>query len=170
MDWMSMLNGTPLWVYILFGYIMWIGLNALRAHVITLQRLWIMPFLFTLLSLDTLVGCMNSHAWAFLVWLSCLSIGFFLSWKFFSRWAVMVEADGWKLRVPGSVAPLILLLLIFSTKYYFGFVKATDPQRVMDPEFQLMLLIISAGSTGLLLGRCALYAYRMYQGQGSLRL
>jgi hypothetical protein len=57
------------------------------------------------------------------------------------------------LHLPGSPGNLVLIVLIFATKYYFGVRIGMDPALVAQPGFVALDLGISGILTGIFLGR-----------------
>jgi hypothetical protein len=59
--------------------------------------------------------------------------------------------------MPASPTNLVLVILIFVTKYYFGVQVGMDPSLVDDPQFVALDLGISGILTGMFIGRFCAY-------------
>jgi hypothetical protein len=58
-------------------------------------------------------------------------------------------------RTAGGPLTLLLIVLIFTTKYEFGFLHATQPALFAEPRFWLTEIAISGMLAGMFIGRFA---------------
>ena len=58
----------------------------------------------------------------------------------------------------------MIILIIFFTKYYFGYQIAVDPQLLTNTPFELSMLLVSGITVGLFIGRLIYYSYRLICG------
>lgn len=153
------INGTPWWVWVLFIYILMLGIKAKRARVVPLYKILVLPILFVLLSLHTLLEVpltrVNFSGYFFPALLG-LCLGFWQIW----RLHIKVDKKRKLLHIPGSWVTLILVLIVFSSKYYFEYTETINPLVVEQIGFVLSMLIISGLCTGIFLGRLVCYTYR----------
>lgn len=155
----QILNGTPWWVWVIFIYVMIVGIKALSPRVVSLYRLTLMPLIFVALSVHTLwvlpLNFMRIALFVIFV-IAGIGIGF---WQI-SRLFIEIDRNKKLLAVPGSPMTLILVLIVFASKYYFGYTEATNPGIIDQLAFILPLLIISGLCTGTFIGRGICYICR----------
>jgi hypothetical protein len=66
------------------------------------------------------------------------------------------------IRTAGGSLTLVLIILIFSTKYVYGYLHAVEPMRFAEPQFWLSEVIVSGVLSGMFIGRFA-GLWRQYQ-------
>lgn len=157
------LKGTPWWVYILFFYLVYIGIKAMKTQVVSLKTVFILPVLFLVWGLYNLIERKELIA---ILEISTLTITFIIGIVIGSLLMATkeIQADKKKhlLTFPGGPLTLILILLIFATKYYFSYMYALDPTAFKDRDFVLTDLSSSGIITGVFVGRalCLLRKYK----------
>jgi small-conductance mechanosensitive channel len=68
--------------------------------------------------------------------------------------------DKKRLVIPGTWSIMIIILIIFISKYYFGYQAATNPLIIHSNAF----IIISGVTTGLFIGKTIYYYWKCYRG------
>ncbi len=159
--WEMILN-TPWWVYLLLIYVVKRGLKARQTQVGSLARMFIFPILMFLLSIDTLyrtdaltgvnIGC----------WVLTLLLGAVIGWYLVAQQALKVDRQKHLIFCPGTWSVLILVLVIFVSKYAFATIQATNIILAKNPIFILSNLSVSGVFTGIFLGRLACYLHRYF--------
>jgi hypothetical protein len=160
---------TPWWVYGVFAYVLYVGIKAMKLRSVRVFQLFIVPVIFTILSIHTLVGRIADHFLYILPWALAATIGLGIGWMEMRRLNIVVDRENRLLKIPGSVFTLILLLLFFGSQYYYGFMSATAPERVKDIHFVLFILMISGVGTGVMWVRGFGYFFK-YVKSPSLRV
>lgn len=155
----QVLGGTPWWVWFIFIYVLIIGVKALRPRIVSIYRLTLMPLLFVFLSIHTL----------FIVPLDFIRVTYFLLtsligvgigfWQI-SRLYLQIDKKQKYIAVPGSITTLLLVLVIFASKYYFGYTIDTNPLMMQNNAFVWSMLAISGICTGMFIGRAICYFCR----------
>jgi len=69
------LQGTPWWVYVLFFYLLSLGIKALKPRVISLKKPFLLPGVFLVWSLWNLNNNFGLDFTKWMLWLAALSIG-----------------------------------------------------------------------------------------------
>lgn len=77
---------------------------------------------------------------------------------------IEVDRQRLRLRIRGTWSTLIIILIIFFTKYYFGYQSAVDPRLLTNTAFELSMLLVSGITAGLFIGRLIYYSYRLFCG------
>ena len=154
---------TPWWVYLLFAYLLFIGIQAFKDDIKPIYVSLIMPTVFTGLSIESIIKLQHlDPLYSAGIYAGCLlliggTIGFLLA----RRFGVKVDNKNKLIELPGNAFTLVSILLIFSTKYYFSYRLAVASNDVsLDYHF----IAVSGVITGLFVGRTAFYWLRMLKG------
>ena len=145
------LKGTPWWAYILFGYLISIGIRAMKPHTLSINKMFILPLIFLGWSIVSLIIDFRSW-WDLLAWAIAVVIGYFFGGKLVPS-AKKLKVDKKKLIVymPGGPRVLIFVVSVFIVKYFFAFFQAIHP--VVSVGMHIAGIIASGGITGLFIGR-----------------
>ena len=144
------LKGTPWWVYLLFVYLLYAGIQGLKSRIASLKKILILPFVLFVWSLYGLIAKFHGIVEIF-IWAAFTCIGYGIGMTLFKR--LRIKADKKKLwvRISGSRAVLILLMTMFFLKYFFGYYYATHP--ALSVKMHIADLIISGTISGIFIGR-----------------
>jgi Family of unknown function (DUF6622) len=143
------LKGTPWWVYVLFIYLIYIGVQAMKPQKISINKLFILPLLFLAWSIYGIIAHFASWMDPF-AWLIAGIGGFFCGENLAPK---KLRADRKKLiaQIPGSSITLILVVAIFILKYFFGYYRATHDMT--SSGVHIASLIVSGVVAGIFIGR-----------------
>lgn len=144
---------TPIWVWGLLVYILYVGIKALRDRDVLLYKLYIIPVLFLVLRWDAF------SLSEFITYLVALVAGVSLGYSLTHQRPGEVLVDSKIVCLKGSYTTLLMLLVFFVIKYTFGFWKAT--QSVMFEQYAYIGAFISVLFPGFFLGR-AIYYTQLY--------
>lgn len=156
------LKGTPAWVFIIFGYVLFVGIQALKTRTVPIIRLFILPTILFLWGIYTAINKF-SNPLTIVAWILALLLGGTLSWLYYRKLPIKVNRQQKTVTLPGSTVTLILVLLIFGTKYLFGYIYATNPLAHTNLVIQISSLVTSGIITGIFVGRAGAY-YQKYIG------
>lgn len=154
---------TPWWVYALFVYLMYVGVKASRPSELPLKVLFIIPIIFTYMSVHTLLVSFKVDGSSVSIWATSILVGTFLGYLQIFRVKLTVDREKGLIRVPGTWSTLIIIFIIFATKYYFGYELAVDPALASNTIFEFTALGVSGLCTGMFIGRLICYLHRYYQ-------
>ncbi len=160
-----MLENTPWWVYLIFVLLVIRGVKASRPQLVSLRKLFIMPFILLIGSLYMLLGAVTPSLVNIMVWLICLFIGGALIFMQIQRQTLQFDKKRHLVKTSGTWTVLILILLIFFSKYYFDYTLAVDPQEIHHLIFRLSLCGISGLCNGLIMVRLICYLIKMRQAE-----
>ncbi len=150
------LQGTPLWVYLVFFYLVWIGFRARKEHSAPIGKLVTVPLFFLLWGLWNLYErnlLLHNFSLLFIVG---LFLGSLVSAKLFQPLILSVDRDTKSIRVKGSWQLLISLLIVFAGKYALGVSIGFSPELLKEEGFQILYISAQGLLSGLFIGR--LYA------------
>lgn len=158
--WQTLVH-TPWWVYLLLIFLIRVGIRASKTHVVSLKKLFIVPIIFTFMSIHTLFTSFTVGALTITTWAVAILIGMALGWIQVHRYSLQVDMKNLLIQVPGTWSTLIIILIIFIAKYYFSYELSVDPQLAQQTIFEICALAISGIFTGLFIGRLICYLYRL---------
>ena len=136
---------TPIWVFPLILLVLWLGVRNLRTRERALPSLYILPAILLIAALDNLL---SNHAGLALVipaFIFSLMIGIAIGWNLAPRDARPLPTSG-RIRVPGSVVPLLIVIAAVILRYAMGYTYGRWPELRADPA-----LALEFGATGALL-------------------
>ena len=147
-----MLAGTPWWVYVIFIYLMYVGIKASRSQELPITRLIIVPLIFIVWSLYSLYVRYGFNVLTASLWITSLIVGASIGWLVLSR-GIRINKHNKLVYLPGSWYPLFFYLLFFIVKYYIGFIYAIDPKMRWNLFFIASDIFASGFISGLFAGR-----------------
>jgi hypothetical protein len=144
----QILSGTPVWVFVLLAYLLWIGATRLKAGVRDLARIWITPAIFIVWGLIGLFQRPGDFSEVFMRW----GVGAVLGAALGLAFAIPMQADRPHRRVllPGSVLPLLRILIIFGAHYVLRVAAAMHPAGAAS--YLNWDIYVSGASAGYFLG------------------
>ncbi len=163
----SLIISTPWWVFIIFGYLLFVGFKATQPRTVPLVLLFIMPILLNIWSLINF--CRNSSTiypqlfWWLAMFMSGLIIGFFIH----NKRTIIINRQAMTVHLPGSWIPLILIMSVFIVKYYFGYACAIAISANDCIAYQLYKSYFSAFASGIFMGNVAHIVNEYYQFKNS---
>ena len=142
---LQIITGTPYWVWVLFAYLLLIGVRALKKRRAPLYRFGIMPAIFILWSLSSLFSKPTSLT---VIWAALVLMGSLTSYHLASRLRITADKTSGLIEIPGSIIPLVLSCSFFSIKYILGVSFALDPLL----KTNLLISGFDAAVSGLISG------------------
>ena len=146
------LANTPLWVFALLAYLIWQGWQARRPRTQAIWRMLVVPLVFFLMGLSRLVLARDHGLEPLTAWLAAAALfGALALWRGPKLLAVD-RARGLVSR-PGSTAPLIRNVMVFSLQY--GVAVATAMK--LEPYAAVAIIghAVSGASAGYFSGWAA---------------
>ena len=143
---------TPIWVWGILGYILYVGIAALKPREIFIPKLFIIPIVFLALKVPFYIQ-MPFLAIAFNI--AELALSAWVSFRLTSCKNVIIPSRKHYINLPGSQVTLLVLVCYFLVKYAFGYMEAAQLelyQKMYTVEYSL-----SAIFTGVILGRALRY-------------
>ncbi|NBO23956.1 MAG: hypothetical protein EBU93_01760 [Chlamydiae bacterium] len=156
----QILTHTTWWVFALFFYLLKIGIDATKPRIVSIKKLFILPIVFFAISINSLLSFFPLTLLPLLTYAIALTVGTAVGWRLVRKLKLGFDHIHHLVKVPGSFATLILILSIFSAKYYYGYSLATNPELVQRTGFVIFQLSLSGICTGLFLERLACYLFR----------
>lgn len=163
MNLFNILQGTPYWVWILFAYLLMVGISALKSRSMPWWRFAIIPLIFTVWSLFSIYNKCTTCPLLFCIWLAALTIGTIGGYYLMNKTKFTIDAPTKLIHIPGSFIPLLLSISFFSIKYIFGVAYAINPLLNKNMFVLGIDIFLSGIICGIFLGRLIgiLYQYQL---------
>jgi hypothetical protein len=144
----TILHNTPTWVFALLGFLIWRGLQGLRAKTQPFWRLLIVPLIFLVMGLSRLAMARDGVE-PLLAWLAAAVVLFAVALFRHPR-LVVVDRSSALVTLPGSAIPLIRNITVFLLQYGVAVASAMK----LQPELAVAILghAVSGASAGYFSG------------------
>jgi hypothetical protein len=150
---LDILRDTPLWVWCVAGFVLWRGYTLTRPQITSGSRLFALPAGFLAISFAAAVTTFNAGAPVIVPWvLGALTTAF--AWASRPQPAdLLFNRQNRTYRVPGSWAPLALIIVAFCARYAIGIALARHGDLRFNTLFGVSSAFIFGGISGAFLGR-----------------
>ena len=153
----GILSGTPLWVWVLFAYLMWLGSRSLKPSQVPVRKVAVLPVVFIVWGLSGLTRHPFPAEAIAAFWLGGLAGGLLLGLASGPRLLAVDRDGGGIIHFPASPLPLIRNLLIFGAHYVLNVLLAlrpADAASLMQAD-----IAVSGASAGYFVG----WAFMLWQ-------
>jgi hypothetical protein len=140
---------TPIWVFPLFAYLIWLGIKAMRPRTVTIWRSLIVPAVFIIWGLSRLFSRQQDFFWPLIAWLGAAAV--LLLVGLLTAQPIELDHTTGEIKRPGSWVPLIRNITVFALQYTVAVISAVDPHDATTAA--VIGRAISGGTTGYFLGR-----------------
>ena len=147
----EILRNTPVWVWVLLVFLIFRGIKALETRRTTLQRVFLLPVIFLVWSLWSIVETLTMPVSGFGGFAIGLMAGAGVSFAIPVKPAHYVGETG-LIERPGSIRPLCLILIFFISKYSLEVYRAIHPALADTMLFCIFYGVVCGVSTGLFWG------------------
>lgn len=158
---LEIVRGTPIWVWALFGYLLFRGVRALKPREVSVKNLYMLPMIFMTLGIYRLAKRIQAP-YDILIWAAALFFGILFGWLLVSRISIKSDKQKKIISLPGGPGLLVMVLIFFSIKYFFGYRYKTTPDAESLLWLHICNFLASGLITGIVLGRI-LCLWRRYQ-------
>lgn len=155
----EIIKNTPIYAWILLALIIWKGVRASRLHRIPWKDLMIFPLIMAGWSFYATYSRYDSSA--FIFWTASYCVGIALGPLFVRSLKMRVDKTTKFVELSGSWIPLMLMLLIFSLRYFLGAAYGMHP-GLKGTAALLSVECFPAIVSGILAGR-VLTLYRKFK-------
>lgn len=145
-DLLTILQHTPVWVYVLFAVLLALGVVSLRTRTVKLWRPLVAPAVFMIWGIYGLVVRLDASALLPLYWGSAAAMAAALAWYGTNLDTMQPDPASGRVRIAGSAFPLARNMVLFFSKYAIGVAIA---QTAFDIH---TLYTLDVGVSGISLG------------------
>lgn len=153
----AIILGAPLWVWPLLAYLVWSGWRATRRHEFRPPGSLILPGVFLLLSVRSLLLRERMPVLVIVAWMIGAAAGAAAGWLTAKAAEAQPREDLRAMDVPGTWSILIVSLAFFSVQYAIGYWRATQPELLEQQPLIGVVPLASAASTFFFVGRAAAF-------------
>jgi hypothetical protein len=139
---------TPIWVFPLFAYLVWLGIKATRPRTVTIWRSLIVPAVFIIWGLSRPL-LRQDYAWPLVIWVAAAAV--LLVIGLLTARPLELDHTTGEIKRPGSWMPLIRNVTLFVLQYTVAVIAAVDPHDATTAA--IVGRVISGGTTGYFVGR-----------------
>jgi membrane protein CcdC involved in cytochrome C biogenesis len=151
MPFFKILSATPLWVFFVFAYLMFVGIRATKDREIHIEKMFLMPCVFFTMFLAKLIQTWRIDIW--LIFSATLLISFVVCNFFVKQEQLKIKKS--HVFVKGSCETLVIVMIIFCVKYFFGYMKAVNGE---SEKYLIAEIIFSGITTSFFLNKVIRYA------------
>ena len=150
------LSGAPWWAYALLIYLLLVGIQAIKPRTISVKKLLLLPLVFVAWSFYGLYARLLLGFLSLLpVWIVFLAVGAYLGVREVHAWHLHKDRRKGEITIPGNYSTLVLMLLIFILKFFWGYYYATHTE--ISYWIYCADTSTSALATGFFVGRAAFF-------------
>ena len=150
---LDILEHTPVWVWIVFGALVLLGLQQSRTRDVSIARATILPVVMIVLSLGGVVGAFGPVPFALAAWAAGVGLSLTLAGKAVAVRGASRSTQPGHLRIPGSFVPVMLIMAVFITKYSAGVALAINPSLAANTAVAVTLSLVYGVFSGLFWSR-----------------
>lgn len=160
---------TPAYVWAILAFLIYRGLSASADREVEFSKLFIIPAVMLLLSVQDLAGKFGLGGITLAAWAAGAMASAFLTWKLTDARLVLSEKAG-RVHLRGSWLPLALMMLVFSTKYVAAVLLALHPEARQNMLFIVFICSLFGVFNGMFFGRLARDTITYYQAKSQRSL
>jgi hypothetical protein len=136
---------TPLWIWPLFAVMLWLGARNASTRERPLAPMFILPAIVLAMGLFSIATSSADLTLVIPAFVVSLAIGVAIGWNLVPGDVVSLPEQG-RVVVPGSLAPLLIVIAVLALRYASGYTYGRWPELRSDPA-----LTLEFGATGALL-------------------
>ncbi|MEO8297231.1 MAG: DUF6622 family protein [Burkholderiales bacterium] len=145
---MTAFHHVPHWVFIVFAVLVAVGVTQSFPRQVALRRTVVLPIVLLGLSLAGVVTTFGSVVWALPAWVAGVAAALIGLQGRIDVSAVQYAARKQRFSVPGSWAPLALMMGLFAVKFGAGMALALQPSLARS----VPLALVASAAYGLFSG------------------
>ncbi|MDD3343851.1 MAG: hypothetical protein PHR87_09780 [Sulfurospirillaceae bacterium] len=150
---LEIIQHTPLWVFILFISLIFLGYTQTKDRKVKLKRIFILPTVMIILSLFGIFSAFGTMITPLVLWFIggflFLLIGLKLSFPKNIKYNKSEDV----FYISGSWVPMVLILVIFCIKYFVGVAIARELPIINELGFIITVSFLYGSLSGVFLSR-----------------
>lgn len=148
----EIISGTPLYVWGILFYLLYVGIKNTKRSVIHLPKLFIIPLVLLAIKYESL------FSGDFLFTFVAILMGALVGILRYSYYKIKIIEKEKSVEIPGNYEILIILISFFLLKYFFGYLQQENILTYM--RYYKIDYFISGLFSGYLFGRALYFTYR----------
>ncbi len=164
---LQILSHTPKWVFVLFIGLVAFGFMQSRSRRVGRVPAYLLPLGMIALSLSGVQSSFGLAALPIAFWAAGLAAVTWVGYRYFRDTGISFDPAKGSFFIPGSWAPLLVIMAIFFSKYAFAVMAALQVGLVRAAGFTMLLSFAYGGFSGYFAAR-ALSLYACARKSGNL--
>lgn len=151
----QILTHTPTWVFILFFVLVALGYSQSKRRTVSRPVVLVLPVAMTAFSLYGLLSAFSIAPLPIIAWVAALGVVIFVGRRLNVPRDVTYSPESRRVTVPGSWAPLALMMGIFFVRYFVAVAIARQAPIVSEPLFTEIVAAAYGAFCGAFVSRAA---------------
>ena len=155
--------GIPVWVFVLFVFLLYIGVKRCFTRIMQLKSLVLSPMIFIILGLKIASNTFSLDSSRLLFLLLGLIGGVYLGYLQVKDKVIIADKIKYLICIPGDISLLASLMVVFFVEYFIHHAISANWVIAQSEIFIFSVLFISGVIMGLTCGRNIVYLIRFYK-------
>ena len=151
------MSQVPIWVYILFLFLVYMGIKRCYTRVTSIKRLIIVPVIFLFFCFKNTAQLFNDNLMGYVLLITGLLLGALIGFYLIRNNVIKADRKNYLIQIPGDVSLLIMILIIFFIEFFIHYAMDAQWHIASLSLFKELVAIISGIVVGVSLGRNATY-------------
>lgn len=153
----GILTHTPVWVWVLFVFLISRGIKARKPATVTLERLAIIPAIFLVWDIYDLVVYREITLSTVTLWIAGILAGAGLGYVLIRSAAITRAGAPRSISRQADYTALPFMMLAFLVKYVLGVMSAISPQTLQQPAMSAFAIVTGGVFAGVFIGKFIRY-------------
>ena len=154
---LGMLEHTPVWVYLLFAFLLYRGIKARTPATVTLEKLALIPAIFLFWDIYDLITYRDPTLITYIKWTIGIISGAIIGYILINPDRLSRSSAPRSIHRPADYSALPFMLLAFGVKYVLGVLNATAPDVLRQPAMSALAIITGGMFAGVFVGKFTRY-------------
>lgn len=154
---LGMLEHTPVWVYLLFAFLLYRGIKARTPATVTLEKLALIPAIFLFWDIYDLITYRDPTLITYIQWTIGIISGAIIGYILINPDRLSLSSAPRSIHRPADYSALPFMLLAFGVKYVLGVLNATAPDVLRQPAMSALAIITGGMFAGVFVGKFTRY-------------
>lgn len=154
---LGMLEHTPVWVYLLFAFLLYRGIKARTPATVTLEKLALIPAIFLFWDIYDLITYRDPTVITYIQWTIGIISGAIIGYILINPDRLSRSSAPRSIHRPADYSALPFMLLAFGVKYVLGVLNATAPDVLRQPAMSALAIITGGMFAGVFVGKFTRY-------------
>lgn len=154
---LGMLEHTPVWVYLLFAFLLYRGIKARTPATVTLEKLALIPAIFLFWDIYDLITYRDPTLITYIQWTIGIISGAIIGYILINPDRLSRSSALRSIHRPADYSALPFMLLAFGVKYVLGVLNATAPDVLRQPAMSALAIITGGMFAGVFVGKFTRY-------------
>ncbi|MDM2759342.1 hypothetical protein [Citrobacter sp. Cpo148] len=154
---LGMLEHTPVWVYLLFAFLLYRGIKARTPATVTLEKLALIPAIFLFWDIYDLITYRDPTLITYIQWTIGIISGAIIGYILINPDRLSRSSAPRSIHRQADYSALPFMLLAFGVKYVLGVLNATAPDVLRQPAMSALAIITGGMFAGVFVGKFTRY-------------